>query len=39
VLLFHPEETADFPVASDHYLRFRVDVALFAEVGLKAYRV
>ena len=34
----HPEGTADFKVASDHYHRFKEDVKLFAELGLKAYR-
>lgn len=34
----HPAGTADFTVASDHYHRFREDVKLFAELGLKAYR-
>ncbi len=34
----HPEGTSDYTVASDHYHRFREDVALFAELGLKAYR-
>lgn len=33
-----PEGTTDFTVASDHYHRFAEDVALFAELGLKAYR-
>ncbi len=33
-----PEGTSDYRVASDHYHRFREDVALFAELGLKAYR-
>ena len=33
-----PEGTPDFSVCSDHYHRFREDVALFAELGLKAYR-
>ena len=28
----------DFKVASDHYHRFKEDVALMAELGLKAYR-
>ena len=37
-MLIHPDETADFTVASGHYHRFREDVALFAELGLKAYR-
>lgn len=30
--------TSDFKVASDHYHRYREDIALFAEMGLKAYR-
>jgi 6-phospho-beta-glucosidase len=34
----HPEGTADFTVASDHYHRYKEDVALFAEMGFKAYR-
>ncbi len=34
----YPEGTTDFKVASDHYHRFAEDVALFAELGLKAYR-
>jgi 6-phospho-beta-glucosidase len=34
----YPEGTADFTTASDHYHRFAEDVALFAELGLKAYR-
>ncbi|EGO65037.1 glycoside hydrolase family 1 protein [Acetonema longum] len=29
---------ADFKVAVDHYHRYREDIALFAEMGLKAYR-
>lgn len=33
-----PEGTSDYKVASDHYHRFEEDVALFAELGLKAYR-
>ncbi|MEZ5087271.1 MAG: glycoside hydrolase family 1 protein [Tessaracoccus sp.] len=33
-----PEGVTDFAVASDHYHRFAEDVALFAELGLKAYR-
>lgn len=33
-----PETTAGFTVASDHYHRYAEDVALFAELGLKAYR-
>lgn len=34
----HPKEYADFKVASDHYHRYREDLRLFAEMGLKAYR-
>ena len=34
----YPEGTTDYSVASDHYHRFREDVRLFAELGLKAYR-
>lgn len=30
--------TTDFKVASDHYHRYKEDVKLFAEMGLKAYR-
>ncbi|MFT3942465.1 MAG: glycoside hydrolase family 1 protein [Ancrocorticia sp.] len=30
--------TASFEVASDHYHRYQQDVALFKELGLKAYR-
>lgn len=37
-MLEHPSGLADFTVASDHYHQFRQDVALFAEMGLKAYR-
>ena len=33
-----PEGTSDFKVASDHYHRYKEDVALMAELGLKAYR-
>jgi 6-phospho-beta-glucosidase len=33
-----PEGTTDFKVAADHYHRYAEDVALFAELGLKAYR-
>ena len=32
------EGVADFAVASDHYHRFREDVSLMAELGLKCYR-
>jgi len=34
----YPEGTSDFKVASDHYHRYKEDIALFAEMGLKAYR-
>ncbi len=34
----HAEGVADFKVASDHYYRFKEDIKLFAELGLKAYR-
>lgn len=34
----HPQNTSDFKIASDHYHRFKEDVQLFAELGLKAYR-
>ena len=34
----HPAGYADFTVASDHYHRFEEDIALFAQMGLKAYR-
>lgn len=34
----HDPEHADYRDASDHYHRFREDVALFAELGLRAYR-
>jgi len=34
----HPKEYADFKVASDHYHRYKEDIRLFAELGLKAYR-
>ncbi|WP_314067663.1 glycoside hydrolase family 1 protein [uncultured Vagococcus sp.] len=30
--------TTDFKVAADHYHRYKADVALFKEMGLKAYR-
>lgn len=32
------EEIADFKVASDHYHKYKEDVKLFAQMGLKAYR-
>ncbi|MCP3754729.1 glycoside hydrolase family 1 protein [Streptomyces sp. TBY4] len=35
----YPEGTTDFKVAADHYHRFEEDVRLFAELGLKAYRL
>ncbi len=34
----YPEGTTDFKVASDHYHRYKEDIALFKEMGLKAYR-
>ena len=34
----HPKEYADFKTASDHYHRYKEDIGLFAEMGLKAYR-
>ncbi|SFN24818.1 6-phospho-beta-glucosidase [Izhakiella capsodis] len=34
----YPEGTTDFKVASDHYHRYKEDIALFAELGLKCYR-
>ena len=34
----HPAGYADFTVASDHYHSFEEDIALFAQMGLKAYR-
>ena len=34
----HPPGTADFRIASDHYHRVEEDVALMAQMGLKAYR-
>lgn len=34
----HPKEYADFKTASDHYHRYKEDIELFAEMGLKAYR-
>ena len=37
-MLNHPEDTSDFKVARDHYHRYKEDVKLFAEMGLKAYR-
>lgn len=33
-----PQGITDFKVASDHYHRYQEDVALMAELGLKAYR-
>jgi 6-phospho-beta-glucosidase len=33
-----PAGTSDFTVAVDHYHRFKEDVQLFKEMGLKAYR-
>ncbi len=37
-MLSHPPGTADFHIASDHYHRVEEDVALMAQMGLKAYR-
>lgn len=34
----YPEGTTDFKIASDHYHRYKEDIALFKEMGLKAYR-
>lgn len=36
--LHEPENIADFKIASDHYHRWKEDVKLMAELGLKAYR-
>lgn len=36
--LHKPEEFSDFSVASDHYHRYKEDVQLMKELGLKAYR-
>ncbi|WP_027109081.1 glycoside hydrolase family 1 protein [Lacticigenium naphthae] len=33
-----PEDTSDFTVASDFYHHYKEDIALFAEMGFKAYR-
>lgn len=33
-----PEGTADFKISSDHYHRYKEDIALMAEMGLKTYR-
>ncbi len=33
-----PDDITDFKVASDHYHRYKEDVALLAEMGFKAYR-
>lgn len=33
-----PKDIADFKIASDHYHHFKEDVALMAELGMKAYR-
>lgn len=37
-MMDHPEDTAGFTVASDHYHRFKEDIRLFHELGLKGYR-
>ena len=34
----HPSDVADFSVASDHYHRYKEDIALFAEMGFKTFR-
>ena len=34
----HPKDTADFKIASDHYHRYKEDIKLVAEMGMKAYR-
>lgn len=36
--IHRPDGVTDFTVAADHYHRYREDVALFAELGLRAYR-
>ena len=36
--LHEPEDIADFKIASDNYHHWKEDVALMAEMGLKAYR-
>lgn len=33
-----PEGTSDFKISSDHYHHYKEDIALFAEMGFKAYR-
>lgn len=33
-----PEGTSDFTISSDHYHHYKEDIALFAEMGFKAYR-
>jgi 6-phospho-beta-glucosidase len=37
-MMDHPEGTAGFTVASDHYHHYKEDIKLFHELGLKAYR-
>lgn len=34
----HPEGVTDFKVTSDHYHRYKEDIALLAEMGFKVYR-
>jgi 6-phospho-beta-glucosidase len=34
----HPEDVANFEVASDFYHHYKEDIQLFAELGLKAFR-
>lgn len=36
--LHEPQDMADFKIASDHYHHWKEDIALMAEMGLKAYR-
>lgn len=37
-MMDHPEDTAGFTIASDHYHHYKEDIKLFHELGLKAYR-
>ena len=34
----HPSDVADFSIASDFYHKYKEDIQLFSEMGLKAYR-
>lgn len=36
--LHNPTDIADFKIASDHYHRFKEDIKLMSELGMKAYR-